>query len=377
MAKERWEIINDENNIAEKRRFDSRSCQKKLDEMFSLAARHHQKGNYKDGESLYKQILEVNPTHYQSLGNLGLLAKQFNKYNISRRLLEKSIQINPNFTSAHYNLGNIFQELGETQQAIDYYQQAIQINPNFANAHHNLGNAFRKLGETRQAIDCYQQAIQINPNFAVAYYNLGNAFQESEKTRQEIDCYQQAIQITPNHADTYHNLGVLMTRVGKIQQAIGYYQHAIDLYDQVLLLNPNNRRVHTSRQNTLHLLNSQVGVTTKTTPKDYIQSLFDNYAKRFDYHLTETLDYKVPQLLKNRLTKQMGNKLTFDMAIDLGCGTGLSGEAFRPICRQLVGIDLSPKMIEKAEKKQVYDIVESGEINEYLEHNSEKNTTCS
>ena len=168
-----------------------------------------------------------------------------------------------------------------------------------------------------------------------------------------------------------------MTQVGKIQQAIGYYQHAIDLYDQVLLLNPNNRRVHTSRQNTLHLLNSQVGVTTKTTPKDYIQSLFDNYAKRFDYHLTETLDYKVPQLLKNRLTKQMGNKLTFDMAIDLGCGTGLSGEAFRPICRQLVGIDLSPKMIEKAEKKQVYDIVENGEINEYLEHNSEKNTTCS
>ena len=343
MAKERWEIINDENNIAEKRRFDSRSCQKKLDEMFSLAARHHQKGNYKDAESLYKQILEVNPTHYQSLGNLGLLAKQFNKYNISRRLLEKAIQINPNRADDHNYLGGIFQELGET----------------------------------RQAIDCYQQAIQINPNFAVAYYNLGNAFQESGKTRQAIDCYQQAIQITPNHADTYHNLGVLMTQVGKIQQAIGYYQHAIDLYDQVLLLNPNNRRVHTSRQNTLHLLNSQVGVTTKTTPKDYIQSLFDNYAKRFDYHLTETLDYKVPQLLKNRLTKQMGNKLTFDMAIDLGCGTGLSGEAFRPICRQLVGIDLSPKMIEKAEKKQVYDIVESGEINEYLEHNSEKNTTCS
>jgi len=309
MAKERWEIINDENNIAEKRRFDSRSCQKKLDEMFSLAARHHQKGNYKDAESLYKQILEVNPTHYQSLGNLGLLAKQFNKYNISRRLLEKAIQINPNRADDHNYLGSIFQELGETRQA--------------------------------------------------------------------IDCYQQAIQITPNHADTYHNLGVLMTQVGKIQQAVGYYQQAIDLYDQVLLLNPNNRRVHTSRQNTLHLLNSQVGVTTKTTPKDYIQSLFDNYAKRFDYHLTETLDYKVPQLLKNRLTKQMGNKLTFDMAIDLGCGTGLSGEAFRPICRQLVGIDLSPKMIEKAEKKQVYDIVENGEINEYLEHNSEKNTTCS
>ena len=106
MGRERREIINDENNMAEKRQFDSRLCQKDhLDEIFSLAAQHHQKGNYKDAENLYKQILEVNPTHYQSLGNLGLLAKQFNKYNISKGLLEKAIQTNPNFANAHYNLG--------------------------------------------------------------------------------------------------------------------------------------------------------------------------------------------------------------------------------------------------------------------------------
>ena len=261
MARERREIINDENNMAEKRH---------LDEIFSLAAQHHQKGNYKDAESLYKQILEVNPTHYQSLGNLGLLAKQFNKYNISKRLLEKAIQISPNFANAHYNLGNTYQELGETQQAIN----------------------------------CYQQAI--------------------------------------------------------------------DLYDHVLISNPNDRRVLTSRQSTLHLLNSQVGVTTKTAPKHYIQSLFDDYAKRFDHHLTETLDYKVPQLLKNRLTTQLGSNLTFDMAIDLGCGTGLSGEAFRPICRLLVGIDLSPNMLDIAKKKEVYDVIENIDINKYLNNDLEK-----
>ena len=339
MGRERREIINDENNMAEKRQFDSRLCQKDhLDEIFSLAAQHHQKGNYKDAENLYKQILEVNPTHYQSLGNLGLLAKQFNKYNISKGLLEKAIQTNPNFANAHYNLGNVYQGLGETQQAINCYQQAIQINPNFTNAHYNLGNTYQELGETQQAINCYQRVIQISPN----------------------------------HADTYHNLGVLMKQVGETQQAINYYQQAIALYDHVLISNPNDQRAHTSRQSTLHLLNSQVGVTTKTAPKHYIQSLFDDYAKRFDHHLTETLDYKVPQLLKNRLATQLGSNLTFDMAIDLGCGTGLSGEAFRPICRQLVGIDLSPKMIEKAEKKQVYDSIENGEINKYLERNSEK-----
>ena len=146
--------------------------------------------------------------------------------------------------------------------------------------------------------DCYQKAIQINPNFANAHHNLGNVFRELGETQQAIDCYQKAIQINPNHADVYHNLGVLMTQAGNLKQAIGYYQKAIGLYDNVLLSDQNNQRVYTSQQNTLHLLNSQVGVTTKTTPKDYVQNLFDDYAKRFDYHLTETLDYKVPQLLK-------------------------------------------------------------------------------
>ena len=68
----------------------------------------------------------------------------------------------------------------------------------------------------------------------------------------------------------------------------------------------------------------------------------------------------------------MGHNLTFDVGIDLGCGTGLSGQVFRPICKQLVGIDLSPKMIEIAKGKNIYDTVENNEISIYLEQSSEK-----
>ena len=34
--------------------------------------------------------------------------------------------------------------------------------------------------------------------------------------------------------------------------------------------------------------------------------------------------------------------------LDLGCGTGLAGAAFRPLAARLDGVDLSPAMIEKA-----------------------------
>ena len=39
-----------------------------------------------------------------------------------------------------------------------------------------------------------------------------------------------------------------------------------------------------------------------------------------------------------------------EVIVDLGCGTGLTGAAFKPYAKRLVGIDLSPKMIEVADQ---------------------------
>jgi len=41
--------------------------------------------------------------------------------------------------------------------------------------------------------------------------------------------------------------------------------------------------------------------------------------------------------------------------LDLGCGTGLAGAAFKPLAARLDGVDLSPAMIEKARARQIYD----------------------
>ena len=103
-----------------------------IEQSFDLAVQHYQKGNFQKAENLYRKILEANPKHYQSLGYLGLLAKQSKKYDISKKLLEKVIQINPNLAEARNNLGLLYQELGEYQKAINCYQKADKINPNKA-----------------------------------------------------------------------------------------------------------------------------------------------------------------------------------------------------------------------------------------------------
>jgi len=53
--------------------------------------------------------------------------------------------------------------------------------------------------------------------------------------------------------------------------------------------------------------------------------------------------------------------------LDLGCGTGLGGAAFRPYVDWLVGVDLSPRMIAKARAKGLYDRLEVLELQQFLD----------
>jgi predicted TPR repeat methyltransferase len=103
------------------------------------------------------------------------------------------------------------------------------------------------------------------------------------------------------------------------------------------------------------MLAALTGETTKTAPAEYTAALFDGYAPDFDRHLVKTLKYEVPARLADLLRRTIGDGATFERAIDLGCGTGLSGEAFRPFARHFAGVDLSGEMIKRARDKGIYD----------------------
>lgn len=86
-------------------------------------------------------------------------------------------------------------------------------------------------------------------------------------------------------------------------------------------------------------------------PSRYVESLFDDYADRFDNALVEKLDYSVP----GKLAALVLPHAPFALTVDLGCGTGLFGAEIRDATRRLEGFDLSGNMLAKAQEKGLYD----------------------
>jgi predicted TPR repeat methyltransferase len=140
---------------------------------------------------------------------------------------------------------------------------------------------------------------------------------------------------------------------GLAQEALGRNEDAATAWRQCLELDPAD---HFGAR--LDLARIGAVPAEDAASENFSGTLFDGYAERFDSHLIEALQYRAPALLKAALARacqQIERPFHFDMVHDLGCGTGLMGEAIRGETGFLAGCDLSPRMVEKARAKTQAD----------------------
>jgi len=86
------------------------------------------------------------------------------------------------------------------------------------------------------------------------------------------------------------------------------------------------------------------------------KNVYNNWADNYDDYV-KSLNYTGPKEIVNHLVPYLENKHEKQNILDFGCGTGLVGEELKNYSYDYVldGIDVSEKMIEKAESKQIYN----------------------
>ena len=199
-----------------------------VNETFELAVQSQQKKNFREAESLYNEILKMEPNFIAAHRNLGVLFRSLGEYKKAISSFEKIIEIDPNNIIAHYNLGVMHQENTEYQKAINCYERIIKIDPNNIDALINLGSLLQILRDYKKAINYLAKIIEIDPNYISAHYNLGVVYQKLAENQKAITCYEKVIKIKPNNVDALNNLGVVYQELGDYKKAISYFEKAIE-----------------------------------------------------------------------------------------------------------------------------------------------------
>ena len=158
------------------------------------------------------------------------------------------------------------------------------------------------------------------------------------------DLLLQATELAPGFASAWFTLGEIRERLGERDAAIAAFRKAREA-------DPDDRHGASLR---LMLLGAE---RLSAMPPAYVRALFDQYAPKFESALVDDLGYRGPALLFKAVLAARAavrKPAFFRRAIDLGCGTGLAAAAFAKNVDRFIGVDLSPRMIEKARATGLY-----------------------
>lgn len=169
------------------------------------------------------------------------------------------------------------------------------------------------------------------------------------------DLLRQGLEITPDWPPLHFHLGEACRQNGKADEAKIAFQ-------DYLTRDPNDKMGATVKLSLMGAIDAP-----SSLPAGYVQSLFDQYAPKFEKSLVEDLSYHTPEFIFEDVSKIHSGP--FENALDLGCGTGLAAQMFDGHVQHFTGIDLAPAMIDIARDKNIYRSLHVGDIDEYLRKN--------
>jgi predicted TPR repeat methyltransferase len=317
-----------------------------------LAVSLHQRGERAAARTLYQRVLELAPDSPDAMHFLGLLEFNEGHHERALTLIRQALALAPDYIDAHINLGNLLKESGRAEEAEACFRRALELAPDNAAALNNLGMTVAELGRLEDAESCCRQAIERVPDAAAYRTNLGHILRRRGQLPQALEQYWQALLIDPEHAGNKELLARALCLLGRNEEAAR-------LLEDCLRQNPNNA---VARHHLAACRNE--GVPARASDA-YVQQVFDGFAGSFEAKLRQ-LDYRAPELVAVLLERALGTASDQCDILDAGCGTGLCAPLLAPYARRLDGVDLSPKMLERARERGLYDQLVVAELTAYL-----------
>lgn len=257
----------------------------------------------------------------------------------------------PGRPSTLLNLALLRLELGRPDEALEAAQQILRSDPRDADALSAAGRALQALGWPADELAMIDRLLALGAPTAAMSYRRGMVLLQLGRHGGTLRAFDAALAIDAGHADAWSQRGSLLREAGRLDEAAHCFRQALASGGDAAL----NRWY-------LAAVEGSAGDALPAPPPAYVRALFDDHADSFDAHLVDTLGYRGHEAVVAILPP--GRR--WQRAVDLGCGTGLCGQLLRPRVGELHGVDLSPRMVERARSRGVYDRLDAADLVDWL-----------
>ena len=225
----------------------------------------------------------------------------------------------------------------------------------------NRGGVLARLAcaRARMAAGCRDRAFvlaretaALYPGLAEAALGLGEILLQAELLPTAIAEFQRALRLDPDCGQARCLLGCAWLQAGEADRALEAFS----------TLEPTTPGLFD------RIAEAQAMRARPRSDAGYVRHLFDQFSADYDARMLSQLSYRAPQILRELADLVMPGRGALAV-LDLGCGTGLSGAAFKDRAARLDGVDLSPAMVEKARARGLYDGLSVADIESGLGEN--------
>ncbi|WP_146002750.1 tetratricopeptide repeat protein [Telmatospirillum siberiense] len=314
--------------------------------LLALARAQAAQGRTVAAEAVYRRLLALSPAMAEAYGEWGVLLAASEKTAAASALFARAVALRPDWSWAWTHLGVTQRSLGKWDGAALSFARAVDLDEASAQALANLAGVLRRLKRPAESVALARRAVSLEPAAAGHWLELAQAERDADDLGAAIGAVAEASRLDPDNAEAAWLEGECLAAEGRAGDARAAYR-------RVLALDPADRFG-------ARLALSRLGADPlpSEAPAAFVQTLFDQYADGFDRDLVDGLHYRGPAILSDAIFRALGSG-PFAVC-DAGCGTGLMGLALRSAASRLDGVDLSPRMVEKARARGIYDDLQAG-----------------